>query len=161
MSSKLTVLGLGGIIYEMNIVCLVSWFSPASLWPRRPEPRQWRHGLALRHDQADCRMRCISGSVIGIARILSVRPSVSASFVRHHAGPAPGPHMGELRTIIELDSSVGAEPPPACKQKIAVNDPPVLHIRRQQAERDLPRPRAQVTLLAIAERAVRRQSAKR
>src|ERR1700756_1933266 len=53
-----------------------------------------------------------SGSTMGMARIVSVRPSVSASFAGITLAQRPV-RTCENRTIIELDSSIGSGGPPA------------------------------------------------
>src|SRR5256714_10121140 len=57
-----------------------------------------------------------SGSTIGIARIVSVRPSVSASFEGITLAQRPVRTCANS-TIIELDSSVGCGLPPRAAQQ--------------------------------------------
>ena len=55
---------------------------------------------------------------------------------RHHAGPAPGLHMGvenEQRVRGQRRRRFGAD-----RAERAIDDAPVLHVRRQQAQRHLP-----------------------
>ena len=94
-----------------------------------------------------------SGSTIGIARMVSVRPSVSASARRHHARPAAGAHMRE-----QHDHGIGFQRRlrvAAGRAQQAVDDAAVLHVGREQAERHL-RDLRPGHALAVAERRVGR-----
>ena len=95
-----------------------------------------------------------SGSTIGMLRTLSASPERLRELGRHHAGPAPGLHMGiehQQRVRRQRRRRLGAD-----RAQRAVDDAPVLHVRRQQAQRHLPDllPRH---LLAVAEHRIRRR----
>ena len=92
-----------------------------------------------------------SGSTIGMARMVAVRPSVSASRAGITLAQRPVRTCAN-RTIIEFDSSVGCDIAAGGAQQ-AVDDAAVLHVGREQAERHL-RDLGPGDALAVAERRV-------
>ena len=76
-----------------------------------------------------------SGSTMGMARIVSVRPSVSASFAGMTLAQRPVRTCANS-TIMELDSKRRLRRAAGPAQQF-VDDAPVLHVGREQAERNL------------------------